>query len=260
MSITLRRIKTHRNANDTINHFYDNDSHCLLVHYSCESFYEIKDGKTPRITSIAVRYLSTGQTKSFSIHKIAELRKISIDDICANYDILEKEMLNDFYRFVNEHKEDSWIHWNMRDINFGFEALQYRATLFGAETCEIKDEKKFDLARLIIDKYGDKYSDHPRLTSILKMNNINPKNWLNGTEEARAFDEKEYVKLHQSTLSKVDTFETILRYSAEGKLKTKAKLTDIYGFSPQGIFELAKDHWFYSLILIILTTLLSKLL
>ena len=260
MSITLRRIKTHRNANDTINRFYDNDSHCLLIHYSCESFYEIKDGKTPRITSIAVRYLNTGQTKSFSIHKIAELRNVNIENICANYDILEKEMLNDFYRFVNEHKEDSWIHWNMRDINYGFEALKYRATLLNAETCEIKDEKKFDLARLIIDKYGDNYSDHPRLPAILKMNNINPKNWLNGIEEAKAFDEKEYVKLHQSTLAKVDIFETILRYSAEGKLKTKARLTDIYGISPQGLFELAKDHWLYSLILIILTTLLSKLL
>ena len=26
----------------------------LIIHYSCESFYDITDGRTPRITSIAV--------------------------------------------------------------------------------------------------------------------------------------------------------------------------------------------------------------
>ena len=91
----MRRIRTHKKATELINGFYDNDSHCLLIHYSCESFYEIKDGKSPRITSIAVRFLTTGQTISFSIHKIAELRNISIENICANYDSLEMEMLND---------------------------------------------------------------------------------------------------------------------------------------------------------------------
>lgn len=57
MSKTLRRIKTHKDAKEQINSFYENDSHCLIIHYSCESFYDIKDGKTPRITSIAVKYL-----------------------------------------------------------------------------------------------------------------------------------------------------------------------------------------------------------
>lgn len=257
MSTTSRRIKTYKKAKDLINGFYDNDSHCLLIHYSCESFYDIKDGRTPRITSIAVRYLNTAQTKSFSIHKIAELRKISIEKICENYDTLEKEMLNDFFSFVEEHKDYRWIHWNMRDINYGFEALKYRATILGAKSFDIKDDNKYDLARLLIDRYGDKYSEHPRLQSIIEMNNINPKNWLNGSDEAKAFDEKEYVKLHQSTLSKVDTFETLLRFSAEGKLKTKAKLIDIYGISPQGLFELAKDYWLFSIVTLILSTLLG---
>jgi hypothetical protein len=97
MSKTLRRIKTHRKAKNIINDFYENDSHCLLIHYSCESFYDIKDGKTPRITSVAVRYLNTAQTKCFSIYKVAELKQIPIDQINGNYDQLEKEMLKDFF-------------------------------------------------------------------------------------------------------------------------------------------------------------------
>ncbi len=175
MGNTQRRIKTYRKAKEIINSFYDNDSHSLIIHYSCESFYDIKDGKTPRITSIAVRHLNSAQTKSFSIHKIAELRNISINSISDNYDILEKEMLKDFYDFVKEYKDLSWIHWNMRDINYGFEALKYRATILGTKTIDIKDENKFDLARLLIDKYGKGYSNHPRLQSILEMNKISKK-------------------------------------------------------------------------------------
>lgn len=259
MGKTLRRIRTHKKAKQTINGFYDNDSHCLIIHYSCESFYDIKDGKTPRITSIAVRYLQTAQTKSFSIHKVAELKQIPLDQINGNYDQLEKDMLKEFYKFVEEHKDYKWIHWNMRDINYGFEALKYRATVLGTKTYDIKDENKFDLARLLIDKYGKGYSSHPRLPSILEMNKISSKHWLNGDEEAMAFDNKEYVKLHQSTLAKVDVIENILKLTAEESLKTKSKLKDIYGISPQGLFELAKDHWIYSLVLILLSALLGAI-
>lgn len=260
MSKTLRRIKTHRKAKNIINGFYDNDFNCLLIHYSCESFYDIKDGKTPRITSIAIKYLNTAQTKSFSIHKVAELKQISIDQINESYDQLEKEMLKGFYKFVEEHKDYKWIHWNMRDINYGFEALKYRATILGTKTYDIKDENKFDLARLLIDKYGKGYSNHPRLSSILEMNKISPKHWLNGDEEAKAFDDKEYVKLHQSTLAKVDAIENILKMTAEEDFKTKSKLRDIYGLNPQGIFELAKDHWLYGLILVVFSTVLGILI
>lgn len=260
MGQTRRRISTHKKAKEVINGFYDNNSHCLIIHYSCESFYEIKDGKTPRITSIAVRYLNSAQTKSFSIHKVAELKKILLDEVSTSYDQLEKEMLKDFFNFVKEHKDYNWIHWNMRDINYGFEALQYRATILGAKSFEIKDENKFDLARLLIDKYGKDYSNHPRLTSILEMNKISSKHWLNGDEEANAFEQKDYVRLHQSTLAKVDVIENILKLTAEENFKTKSKWKDIYGISPQGLFELAKDHWLYSLILFFIAAIVGAYL
>lgn len=259
--MSLRRYNTHRKAKKTINEFYDNNEHCLLIHYSCESFYEIKDGKTPRITSIAVRFLHTAQTKSFSIHKIAELKKIPIAEISDNYDSLEKEMLKEFFDFVKLHKDYKWIHWNMRDINYGFEALQYRANVLGlTNIAEINDSNKFDLARLLIDKYGKKYSSHPRLPSIIKMNHISPKNWLNGDEEATAFENKEYVKLHQSTLAKVDVFENIIKLTSEENLKNQSTWKDIYGLSVQGIYEMIKENWLFSLILFIIATIFGILL
>jgi len=41
-----------------------------VIHYSCESFYDRPNGASPRITSIAVRKLDSGQTLSFSILSI----------------------------------------------------------------------------------------------------------------------------------------------------------------------------------------------
>ncbi len=50
-----------------------------VIHYSCESFYDRPNGASPRITSIAVRRLDSGQTLSFSIHQVAEERSIPFE-------------------------------------------------------------------------------------------------------------------------------------------------------------------------------------
>lgn len=253
MAKSLRKLDTHRKAKNIINRLYDDDSYALIIHYSCEDFYKIKDGKTPRITSIAIQYLKSGQIKSFSIHKVAELMLIPFVEITNNYDLLEKQMLTDFLCFLESHKDYQWIHWNMRDINYGFEAISHRAEILKIKKFDLLDSNKYDLARLLIDKYGDRYSDNPRLPNLLKMNRLEPKNWLNGEEEALAFDNQEYVKLHQSTLTKVNAFSKILKLAAQDKLKTKSKMKDIYGITPQGIFERIKDNWLYSLILAIIS-------
>ncbi len=260
MSKTLRRIKKYKEAKKIIEDLVDSPELRLIVHYSCESFYNIKEGRTPRITSIAVRFLKTAQTKTFSIHKIAEIKKINFDEIENHYDELEKEMLEEYFEFAKDHKDYTWIHWNMRDINYGFEAIENRFLVLGGTPFRIKDDKKIDLARTLIDKYGIKYIGHPRLQKLLEKNNMTALNLLTGADEAIAFEKKEYVKLHQSTLRKVDVIENILRRSAIGDLKTNSKIIDIYGFTPQGIFEIVKDHWLWSLLLFLISLALSYLL
>lgn len=54
------------------------------------------------------------------------------------------------------------------------------------------------------------------------------------------------MKLHQSTLRKVDIFNTILEKLSNGDLKTKVKLNKIYGINPQGIHDMIKDSWYIS--------------
>lgn len=71
----------HNDARKLFREIDTNPQNYLIIHYSCESFYDIKDGHTPRITSIAVYDYSTAQTDSFSIHKMAEKSHVNIDDI-----------------------------------------------------------------------------------------------------------------------------------------------------------------------------------
>ncbi|MCH4895971.1 hypothetical protein E0494_04575 [Marinilabiliaceae bacterium JC040] len=260
MSRTKRKIKIFKDAKEKICALCDNDSNVLIIHYSCESFNDIKDGKTPRITSIAVRFLQTGQTKSFSIHKIAEIKEINHSNIVQEFDILEKEMLKDFYSFLKEYKSYKWVHWNMRDINFGFEAIKHRARILHVKFFDLKDENKYDLSRLLINIYGKEYAEHPRLESVIQMNNIQPKGWLNGKTEAEAFENKEFIKLHQSTLCKVGVFEDILRFVAEGKFKSKSKWKDVYGISFQGLFELSKDNCWFNILVNLLSILLGAVI
>ena len=61
-------------ASSALDKIFADASNVWVVHYSCESFYEIHEGRSPRITSIALRKLDTAQTFSFSIHKVAETK------------------------------------------------------------------------------------------------------------------------------------------------------------------------------------------
>ena len=97
-----------------------------LIHYSCESFYDRKDPASPRITSIALRKLDFGQTLSFSIHQVAEQKQIDFKDIESHYDGLERSMLQAFYTHIHQFQGMKFLHWNMRDMNYGFAALERR--------------------------------------------------------------------------------------------------------------------------------------
>lgn len=223
----------------------------LIIHYSCESFYDIKDGRTPRITSIAARNVSTGQTHSFSIHKSAEQNRVSPSDIPNRYDELEKQMLAEYFDFIKSRHGYSFIHWNMRDINYGFQAIEHRYKVLGGEPFVIDDSRKFDLARELIAFYGVTYVPHGasgRLHSLIEMNKITAKDILNGKEEASAFDNHEFIKLHQSTLRKVDVMANILDRVQDGSLKTTSTWKDTHGVHPAIVVELAKEHWGWSLV------------
>lgn len=243
------RYKRHKQARRILKEIENSPREYLVIHYSCESFYDIHDGRTPRITSIAVRELDSGQTRSFSIHKIAEKQKVSLDEISEKYDELEKGMLNEFMEFIQQSSKSKWIHWNMRDINFGFPALYHRYEVLGGIPCKIDESRLIDFARVLKDCYGDGYAGgHPRLQKLLEINDMTHKELLSGEDEATAFESQEYVQLHQSTLRKANEISNIVTMACENDLKTASTWQEIYGLHPQGIYEMLHDRWWFALL------------
>jgi len=250
MGDQLQRFKRRQEALRKLRSFEESGQSVLLIHYSCESFYDRPSGSTPRITSIAIRNLASAQTDSFSIHKTAELRSIAPALISAQYDALEKEMLSEFFEYLHTHLGFTWVHWNMRDINFGFQAIEHRfKVLGGIPKVSLPEERKFDLARALVSIYGRQYCGHPRLESIVKINKITDRDFLNGPEEAAAFDDGEYVKLHQSTLRKVDIFANIFERTLQGSLKTQSTWLEAHAFTPKIISEILSEHWPWAILI-----------
>ncbi|MGS4346274.1 hypothetical protein ACKUSY_11905 [Myroides odoratus] len=231
----------------------------VIIHYSCESFF-VTHGRTPRITSICLRFLSTEQTKSYSIHLQAQFEGLDFNNLTnTQFDCLEKKMLDEFFRKVEYIKDYNWVHWNMRDSNYGFEAINNRYKILGGVPIEIHEDKRSDLPRILSLIYSENYAEHGekgKLLTLAENNDITSTNALPGAEEADAFKSKEFLKLHASTLRKVDVMSAIITKVNNNKLITKSKLIDIYGITPIGIQEIIQNNWILkalvSLILFIL--------
>jgi hypothetical protein len=221
--------KRQKQALATLDRLFEDAANVWVIHYSCESFYDRPEGRSPRITSIAVRKLNSGQTVSFSIHQVAERQGVSLGQITTQYDDLEKQMLDAFFNHIAGHRGMRYLHWNMRDINYGFAAIEHRYRVLGGDPFVIDDEKKIDLARLLIDIYGVGYIGHPRLEGLLAKNNIKPLDFMAGEQEAAAFDNGNYVGLHQSTLRKVDVIANIAGRAHDRTLKTNTTWWEMHG-------------------------------
>lgn len=169
MSKAFERLRRRRDAKKQLTKINKNRNNVVVIHYSCESFYDHPDGTSSRITSIAVRNWVLGQTVSFSIHQIAERdKKLSIESINVHYDELEKKMLKEFYDYAEKHKNDTWLHWNMRNINYGFAALEHRYKVLGGKPFEIHESCRCDLSLLLHWLYGRDYVEHPRFESLVE--------------------------------------------------------------------------------------------
>ena len=224
-------------AIETLSKIEKERSKYLIIHYACESFYNSEIAKTPRIGAIAVRFFDSGQTYSFSMHKSAEILKIDPEDIPSKYDEVEFAMLTDFAKFLKEHKDYKWIHWNMRDGNYGFQAISHRYRVLQnklvkgrsikVEMLEINDSNKVDLAMLLINKYGVRYVGNPRMQKLVEINNLSPKDFLTGEDEAKAFSDNDFHKLLMSTLEKVSLLSIFTQRAIDNDLKHNGKFLDV---------------------------------
>jgi len=229
--LTAPNARRQREARKTLDKLFADPVGVWVIHYSCESFYDRPNGFSPRITSIATRKLHSGQTVSFSIHQVAERRRVPPGQIAEEYDGLERQMLDEFFQHISGYRTITFLHWNMRDINYGFAAIEHRYRVLGGDPYVVDDGYKVDLARLFIDIYGVGYTGHPRLETLLQQNKIEALDMLNGAGEAEAFDAGRYVDLHRSTLRKVDVIANLASRAHDRALKTNTSWWQMRGGS-----------------------------
>ena len=207
----------------------------FLIHYSCQNLNDENEALSPRITSIAINHYVTGQSVSYSTHSIAEELRIPRDEVIQRFDEVEFELLNQFQKFIRDRRDKYWVHWNMRNLTFGFEHLEHRyRALGGRDACVIAVERRLNLNDLIADRYGADYAQHPKMLRLMEQNGGRHRDFLDGKEEAAAFANKEFMRMHSSTLSKIGFFSSSMRKLVNGKLKTASKG---YGVAVDKIFE-----------------------
>lgn len=256
MGIASRLLGSRRRALDRLASLIERPEHLIVIHYACESFYDRESNTSPRVTSIAVRNFDSGQTYSFSIHLAAETLGLSGGDIEDRYSELEKEALASFFEYVHSHVGYIWMHWAMRDINFGFQALAHRYRVLGGIPIDIPESQLFDLSRALVSIYGSNYVQHKRLPNLVTLNGMTHAEFLRGDEEAHAFETRDYYRLHLSTLRKVDILANIALRADQGTLRTESQFLSSSRLFLAASGEWLREHWLPN-ILIFLVTLVS---
>jgi hypothetical protein len=195
-----------------------------VIHYSCQSLYDDNEAAlSPRITSIVISDYATGQTISFSTHSIAEKLHIPREKVQERFDEVEKTLLDEFFGFIRERRDKYWVHWNMRNLTYGFEHLEHRhLVLEGVSAPVVPIERRLNLNDLIAERYGGGYAKDPKLTSLMELNGGLHRHFLSGKEEVQAFQNNEFLGMHNSTLSKVGFLASVIRKLERGRLRTAA--------------------------------------
>ena len=148
-----------------------NPENFYIIHYSCQSLYDDNDALSPRITSIAITHYATEQTVSFSTHSIAEELHIQREYVKDKFDEVEYKLLQDFYTFIRDRRDKHWIHWNMRNLTYGFEHLEHRYRVLGGKDAPIIPvERRVNLNDVLSDRYGGGYASHPKMKSLMDLN------------------------------------------------------------------------------------------
>jgi hypothetical protein len=207
-----------------INEIRQRPENFYVIHYSCQSLYDDNDALSPRITSIAITHFATEQTVSFSTHAIAEELHIPREEVRDRFDEVERQLLTQFYAFIRDRRDKYWVHWNMRNLTYGFEHLEHRYRVLGGNDAPIIPvERRLNLNDLLSHRYGSGYAAHPKMKSLMELNGGIHRHFLTGEEEVQAFRNNEFIRMHNSTLSKVGFLHLVIRRLVSGKLHTASK-------------------------------------
>jgi hypothetical protein len=242
----MKLLKSHRleeinSGKNFINKILSEKSTTYFIHYSCESFENL-NGNTPRIASISLMNFESLQIISFSIHLEAQIQGFDFKKLNdKEFNLCEKLMLNNYYKFLKENNSSNYVHWLMNTPTYGFEAINNRYKILKEKPTNIKDHLKINLTEVLCLIYGYDYElDKPdgRLIQLCKRNNISPLGLLTGSEEAELFHKRDWLTLSNSTNAKVKSLLYIIRKHNKKELKTKSNIINRYGLTLRGLNEL----------------------
>ena len=74
---------------------------------------------------------------------------------------------------------------------------------------------------------------------------------MSGSDEAKAFDDAEFLKIQQSNMKKVDFIGYVAEKALNSSLVTENKWYQYPGKHPKILIELIKEHWMYSFFLLV---------
>lgn len=110
----MGRYTEYKQVKETLNEISQNPQKYILIHYSTSS---IKEEEFPKISSISLMKYENRDKIQFSICKYIDDRAIKE---------AEEILFDNFFQFIENNKNQIFIHWNMNSEKFGFEGLENR--------------------------------------------------------------------------------------------------------------------------------------
>lgn len=203
--------KDRKIAKANLKKLIEDPSKVLFIHYSQSRTYDEDYGNiSPIITSIVVKSLDNQIDQLFAIHLEADKADIPVEQIQDSYRELELRILNSFNNFVRRHQDCIWVHWEMKNVQFGFDAIKHRYEKIVNNTndyCEIPTNKKQNLKIILEGIYGENFVSGPDyLKSLLSENNgkITNNEYLSVDNESQEFEHKNFTSVINSIDTKVE--------------------------------------------------------
>jgi hypothetical protein len=124
---------------------------------------------------------------------------------------IESELLERFFVFLRDRREKYWIHWNMRNLTFWFEHLEHRyRSLRKNDPPSVPVEVRLNLNDILRERYGSEYASNPKMKTLMLLNGEIDRRFLEGSQEAEAFLKKDFIRMHSSTICKVEFFRHVI--------------------------------------------------
>jgi hypothetical protein len=177
------------------------------VHYACAGFKHADRGPLP-VSAVCFREVSSLAEATFSLTDRKEAG--------------EEYVLRSFYKFIGDHSDVHFLHWNMNRADYGLGALANRyAFLLGSDApARIANARQHDLDDLIGHVHGRAFASHPKLRSLGLLNGFHFRGHLTGEEEAIRFDEGKHGEIKRSCEDKVRLIAFLAERFLRGDLTT----------------------------------------